>query len=286
MVKNKEFVKDLEEVKNILGREDIEIVGYIYKTTTPCEFETLKGNRDINANKVDHIVKSMREDGILPTIETIDDNGRLFDGQHRHEALTRLAQGDTFTMIRNLEEEDCKTYNMNASSWGTDDIIKHYADMGNKNYQRLLALHTLYPDVTPLAIAHIKDRKIKCGGGATQPLKNGKFIMTMDDYNRVEKQLAFLKQYENGVKRFGATAIPNTAQTLFAWLYDCPKCNNRVLTKILTDNNILFDLTLHKDDMLHKFSELYTKIAKRTLKKGTTDDWCIPFDALYTIQTK
>jgi hypothetical protein len=134
------------------------------------------------------------------SILIVGDNMMMLDGQHRIEALKRIAQ-DTGAVykIKYIVSRDFDdlakiiSWQKNRASWTTMDYARSFAEMGNQNYQTYLDFREKYK------ISHTIGVICLAGGQVNhiaELFKQGDFIV--DDYSRSEEwvlRLQSLSEY-------------------------------------------------------------------------------------------
>lgn len=153
----------------------------LYNTFNYDNFCFIKGNRAINKGNLLRIMGSILTKGYLkvPILVKVMEDGRLgiVDGQHRFEAVTKLARGEFEGLKNNTQGLDKLVLpiyyiiienaslniipNLNISKgWNDADFINSYAAQGNENYINIKRLQEEYPDImfTRLYLQIVKAR--------------------------------------------------------------------------------------------------------------------------------
>lgn len=191
--------------------EGIEKTNFVtYKTTNYDIFKTLKGNRQLNELNVKSIVKSIEENGLLPSVAIVNEKMEVIDGQHRIEAMRRTENPVYFQIREGYSLKDCIALNVASRNWTAMDYIVSYAEQGNPNYERLKKAIETYKEVPSTVIIrvcastnngapHSRDMgaKIKTGAYACaddREIKQKlKLLVTASPY--IEKTIKGRKQY-------------------------------------------------------------------------------------------
>jgi hypothetical protein len=108
-------------------------VNKVYQTTKHELFKPLGGNRDVNKNHVNRLVKSMSEKVLFSPI-IVNENMEVIDGQHRLEALTKLQKPVNFIVVNGYGLNEVQQLNMNSKNWNSDDYMNGYCDLNKKDY--------------------------------------------------------------------------------------------------------------------------------------------------------
>ena len=126
----------------------------IYFTTEYGELKFLKGNRDINASKVEKIIKDVKS-GIdlfkyAPII--VNENMEIIDGQHRF-AAARALKVNVYYVIMQADLSIVPSINSKGSRWRTVDFLNSYVDLKKENYVDLQNFIKTYERISlPIAI--------------------------------------------------------------------------------------------------------------------------------------
>ena len=83
---------------------------------------------------VKRLIKSMEEVLFSPIF--IDKNHNIIDGQHRFSALKEIGGKIIFCVLKNVGLEQVTRYNINSKTWGDDDFMHMYVDLGYSEYKK------------------------------------------------------------------------------------------------------------------------------------------------------
>jgi hypothetical protein len=122
----------------------------VYQTTDYKLFKLVDGNRSMNKNKIDRIIKEIKsgndvldESPIL--VNEIKNFLEIKDGQHRFEVAQQLKRPVHYIIKeRNLSLYNVAKVNSNTEKWKASDFINCYAKAGNDNYKQLAKFHKAY----------------------------------------------------------------------------------------------------------------------------------------------
>lgn len=141
----------------------------IYGTTEYKKFKRITGNRKINKNHVNDLIKDIGKNNLLeqfPIVVTQDNY--ILDGQHRLEAA-KANKWEIYVATVPMKIEDTIVAMINSSqkAWSIEDFINFYAERGGEQYIFLAELMDEYNITAANLIALLK------GGSAASLLKRG-----------------------------------------------------------------------------------------------------------------
>lgn len=111
----------------------------ILETKTYTKFKFMGNNRELQPNHIAALKTDLQERGQLTPI-VVNELMEVIDGQHRVVALTELGLPISYIVVPGLRIGDALAMNILQKGWSIDDYAHSYADSGNINYQRYLAL--------------------------------------------------------------------------------------------------------------------------------------------------
>jgi hypothetical protein len=112
----------------------------VYESTDYEKFGLRADNRKLDFKKVQRLVKSFNEHGVLFVPAIVNEKLEIIDGQHRWAALKQKYETEGvripfyFIMLPNYQAKQMITINTIGSNWGKPDYIDHYIANDNKNY--------------------------------------------------------------------------------------------------------------------------------------------------------
>lgn len=205
------------KVRTAETKSDDRIVGYIYETTNPAQFEMFGDNRKINDNHVKKI-KAGILDGKTNRLETLlivkmnDGRKIVADGNHRVKAATELANEGTQVKLRYqvMDENEIlkqdpsvaefvQFINNDRKAWPLEDMVRLFAksDADPERKQSYLILVSLHDNGNYFPDTNNNWRYIACilanGKAQASALKLGTFRTSMSRaqfehyYNKIEK---------------------------------------------------------------------------------------------------
>jgi hypothetical protein len=117
-----------------------EAVNKILFTNDLKKFKTMKGNRPVNPRHVKAIIRSISDNGMLPTLILVNEKYEVIDGQHRLEAARVLGVGVHYLVIKGYSITETHTLNLNQKNWKNQDYLASYAEIGYLDYVALQEL--------------------------------------------------------------------------------------------------------------------------------------------------
>jgi hypothetical protein len=141
-------------------------------------FKTLKGNRAVNENHVNTIVRSMR-DKYVPVPIIVNGKYQIIDGQHRVAACQITGLPVYYIKGSDYDLRDVQKINSASKNWTPNDLAKSFAELGNENYQIYLDFKDEYGFDKGATISMLSGTTSEGGNnngiGANADFKNGLF---------------------------------------------------------------------------------------------------------------
>lgn len=108
----------------------------VQSTTDYGQFKTLGGNRNVNKQHVNRLVKQIENSGNITEISPITVNERMevIDGQHRLGAAEKTGVPINYIVRPGLTIEDALQMNITSKTWTPMDYLNLYAQKGIKAY--------------------------------------------------------------------------------------------------------------------------------------------------------
>lgn len=215
-------------------KEKKESVAYnVYITKDYSIFKRLVGNRDIPESRISKIVESIQTIGWVHNPIIVNEKMEVIDGQGRLTALQRLGMPVEYIIAEGAGNKECIYMNMNMVNWKLPDFIKSYAEQGNANYQRLLALMEKYAngnlDIISTAVYRISKSKHR-------DIKQGTLQLTQEQYEAAIPRLEYIKPLLDSLD---ANKLPGSLVTLMQTLiyyYDYPEVDKERLAYSVEKN--------------------------------------------------
>lgn len=169
----------------------------LQKTRDYSIFKILKGNRAINQQHVDALVKSMK-DNYVPIPIHVNNKMEVIDGQHRLEAAKRLGIELYYTILEDADIKTVQRINSTSKNWTWGEYINCYADLGNQDYIHFkeLVQYTGFSITTVMEMCNIKI------GRVSNPVIEGNLkIPNLQHAYEIANKLKKLKPYYKGYNR-------------------------------------------------------------------------------------
>lgn len=192
----------------------------VYSTKDYSIFKRLVGNRDIPESRISKIVESIQTIGWVHNPIIVNEKMEVIDGQGRLTALQRLGLPVEYVIAEGAGNKECIYMNMNMVNWKLPDFIKSYAEQGNGNYQRLLALMEKYAngnlDIISTAVYRVSKSKHR-------EIKQGILQLTEEQYQKAIPRLEYIKPL---LEQIDDKKLPGSIVTLMQTLiyyFDYPE---------------------------------------------------------------
>lgn len=124
--------------------------GFIYESSDYSRFKMLDGNRFVDHS--DKIIESIKLNGQLMAPIIVNENMEIIDGQNRFEAYKKLGLPVQYIVSKGYGIAECIAMNSVSKNWTTNDYIKSYSDLGNKNFQFLQEELSKYHGKLPTSV--------------------------------------------------------------------------------------------------------------------------------------
>jgi hypothetical protein len=192
--------------------EEKSVAYNVYTTRDYSIFKRLTGNRDIPEDRISKIVASIQEIGWVHNPIVVNEEMEVIDGQGRLTALQRLKMPVEYIIAPGASTKECIFMNMNMINWKLTDFVKSYAEQGNENYQRLLALMGKYAggnlNIISTAVYRVSKSKHR-------DIKAGTLQLTEDQYRDAIPRLEFIKPL---LEKLDEKKLPGSLITLIQTL--------------------------------------------------------------------
>tara|TARA_B110000908_G_C10189478_1_gene419757 strand:- start:518 stop:1222 length:705 start_codon:yes stop_codon:yes gene_type:complete len=108
----------------------------LFVTSEYSIFKSHIQNRNINEKSVKKMMESISKYGLIQPI-IVSSDGYVIDGQHRLSSCMRLGKEITYVVNYKINSKAVMEANNTQKKWNNDDWTKHYAELGNVDYQVL-----------------------------------------------------------------------------------------------------------------------------------------------------
>lgn len=228
----------------------------IYKTNNYEIFKRLKGNRDITNKRIAIIKKSIESIGYISNPIIVNQNMEVIDGQGRLEALMQLELEIEYRVINGIGIDECRAMNLKPTSWTMNDFIESYAEYGNESYIRLKELNDKYKFGYSL-IYSVVTNKPGAGNSVSDGVRSGNFVISHEEYVRVDYILKYLRQFTEIQKRIGGRK--DVFYSCLGWIVRRPDVDLERLSKNVINNYSLISPPAQNEITLKELSEAYNK---------------------------
>lgn len=124
----------------------------VYETSDYNRFRLIKGNRDLDVNKLKRIIADIeRGTNLLRYCPVLvvekGDKLDIVDGQHRFAVSKKIKSPVYYILAEELTLYDIARMNSNTEKWKAKDFINCYCELGNKDYISLREFMKAYAEV-------------------------------------------------------------------------------------------------------------------------------------------
>ena len=205
----------------------------VYVTKNYDIFKRLTGNRDIPESRISKIVESIQTIGWIHNPIIVNEKMEVVDGQGRLTALQRLKMPVEYIIVEGIGNKECIRMNMHMVNWKLPDFVKSYAEQGNENYQRLLALMEKYAggnlNIISTAVYRVSKAKLR-------DIKEGTLQLTEEQYRAAVPRLEYIKPL---LEKLDEKKLPGSMITLMQTLiyyHDYPEVDKKRLAYSVEKN--------------------------------------------------
>ena len=169
----------------------------ILQTKEYAKFKKLKGNRNVDAVRVQKIINSINNVGYVTSPIIVNENLEVIDGQGRLEALRILGLPVEYVVHEKIGIDECISMNIHQINWNDRDYIDSYADRNFKSYILLKKLLEKYKlNLMILSMAICKRSRFD-----SQMIRNGRLNITEQEYEEAIKRLDYAIKFIPFCKR-------------------------------------------------------------------------------------
>lgn len=227
----------------------------IQSTTNYNKFTLLQDNREQSRGHIEALKRACETRGNLTKITPLVVNERMevIDGQHRLTALAELGLPVYYSVTPGLRTEDAIAMNILQKPWTMDDYAMSYANSGNINYQKYLALKEDYGFSNTVTLHSVNDLS-KGNGRLFKAFRLGEFELTDGRLELAKSRLGALSSIAEWVPMVGARSFAIAFfDVLAAPGYDQQRMERKLA---LVGRNILKDYT-SPEDYRRALEEIY-----------------------------
>ena len=149
----------------------------ITSTTNYEMFKLVKSNRVVKQRNVERLMKSFELTGGMSMSKPIivDRNYNVIDGQNRLMACKKMGIPVHY-VVSDDKIENIPIYNTYQEKWGLEDYAHYWAEQGNENYKRILAIR----DRVSIALNGVLECLVNGNGYTNEIFKEGRFVFDGD----------------------------------------------------------------------------------------------------------
>ena len=187
-----------------------EVAYKVYSTLDYDKFKYIDGNRDVE--HLSNLRKSIKEHGWYRQPILVNERFEIIEGQHRFVVCKENDLPIEYIVQNGLRATDCAPLNTGRTNWRARNYV-HLHSMNSVDYmyfEELLQRFKFSARVTYVATG-----KSLTGGGVTKVLNGGTLKCNSDDYEKGCRNLQWLSQFNEDIKREG---LRGTKDALFTAL--------------------------------------------------------------------
>lgn len=230
----------------------------VLQTKEYSKFKKLKGNRNVDAVRVQRIIQSINKVGYITSPIIVNEDLEVIDGQGRLEALRILGLPVEYIIHENIGIDECISMNIHQTNWNDRDYIDSYADRNYKSYILLRKLLEKYNmNLMILAMAVKKRSKFD-----SSMIRNGNLNITEEEYEEAKKRLEYASSFLPFCKRKHGSLTKLLQAVILC--YDFKDIDNKRLFEKVTDYMPLMTPWNSLDECFVSIEEVYNRnIRKR-----------------------
>ena len=195
---NRKIIKRKENTKMNKDKQ----IGTINETYDYWKFKKQKGNREITTKGLRILEISVEKNGWHPEPILVNEYFEVCDGQHRLEYAKKNHLPIPYIVRPGITPSMCIMINSRRKNWTSDDYVKHYAELGNESYQKILDLKSRFPNFTlSLIIRIIKSGGTSVYGTENKVLAEGKLKLEEDEYWNAFYKLQYINSIYEKIKK-------------------------------------------------------------------------------------
>jgi ParB-like chromosome segregation protein Spo0J len=175
------------------GMEHTPSTTMVFQTNEYNKFNMIKGNRDLDMNKIKRILADI-DRGInllkFVPIVVVEKNKKLdiVDGQHRFMVAKKIKHAVHYIIAEDISLYDIARMNSNTEKWKAKDFINCYIQLGNDNYRKLDQFMKTYKGVpVTTAVSLLALGKVHGGSNSS----------TMESFHRGQFVAAKIKEADS-----------------------------------------------------------------------------------------
>lgn len=209
----------------------------IKMTNNYSMFKKLKGNRDVEDDRIRKIINSINTVGYITSPILVNEKMEVIDGQGRLGALKELKYPVEYIVQEGLGIEECIAMNINKSNWKQKDFIDSYSENGNLNFSLIKSLIDKFPEsnLDTICTALFKTEK-----APNKSIIDGTLLVSNNLYNEAVKRLKYVSKLYSAIDKNLLNGSINILAQVLAYCYDYEEVDNdRLISQIQKYYNIM-----------------------------------------------
>lgn len=203
------------------GMQHTPATATVFQSDDYNKFRMIKGNREIDLNKIKRILSDIERGTNLIKycpILVVEKNNKLdiVDGQHRYMISKKLKLPVFYIIAEELSLYDIARMNSNTEKWKAKDFINCYIELGNQHYSELKELLQKYPGLNiTTGVSLLSKGKVhhnpgnKTGSTFTSDFQTGKFevkykaeaIAFLEKINQFNFQFKYSRPFMQAIEK-------------------------------------------------------------------------------------
>lgn len=189
----------------------------INNTKNYKQFKKLMGNRKVDENRINKIIKSIRKVGYITSPIIVNEKMEVIDGQGRLEALERLHMPVEYIVEPGIGINECISMNVHQTNWTLMDYIVSFASRGMESYIKILKLKQEYPEFTIHAIGTSLFGIGKLSGAQ---INKGDLEISDELYETAKSRLKYCRQFNDVIMKMSVNKECLRQTILFLTMID------------------------------------------------------------------
>lgn len=229
-------------------------INAVYRTKDYRQFKRLEGNRAVPQSRINKIKQSIQNVGYVQSPIVVNDKMEIIDGQGRVEALKSLELPVDYIVVNGIGINECRAMNINQSNWIVMDFVESYAEEGNDSY---IFFQNLMKAYGKLGIVAVNNAVTGLASTNNEAIKCGKFVCTLQDYERAVKILDYEKRFIGIVKKM--TGRADYIYIAIGFCYESECIDNDRLFEKLGEKYDRFHAPANVEQALDEISKIYNE---------------------------
>ena len=180
-------------------------------------FKKLVGNRKVDENRINKIVKSIKNVGYITSPIIVNEKMEVIDGQGRLEALERLHMPVEYIVEPGIGINECISMNVHQTNWTLMDYIISFATRGLESYIKILKLKQEYPEYSIHGLGTALFGVGKLSGAI---INKGDLEISDELYEVAKQRLEYCRQFNNVIMKMNVNRECLRQSILFLTMID------------------------------------------------------------------